>query len=120
MHSYSSMHLFNAHDRTVIYQPFGKVKRMTEEHRPENEQNAGQFDSQINSARDTAEKKIDHIIDSFAKKVPGGEQFQGQAKDMASGALNMIQNEARKRSGDILGQAGNILGRLFGGSRRER
>ncbi|GHO42499.1 hypothetical protein [Ktedonospora formicarum] len=93
---------------------------MAEEHRRDDEQREGQFDPQINAAREAAENKINRIIDDFAKKVPGGEQFKEKAKDMAGGALNMVQDEARKRSGGILGQAGNVLSRLFGGSRSER
>lgn len=89
---------------------------MTDERRPENEQ-PGQFDDQINAARKKAEEGIDHIIGDFAKKIPGGERFEQQAKDMAGGALNMMQDQARKHSGNILGQAGNILNRLFGGGR---
>lgn len=89
---------------------------MTDPQRPENEQ-PGQFDESINSARKKAEERIDHVIDDFAKKVPGGQQFEQQAKDMASGALNMVQDQARKHSGNIIGQAGNILNRLFKGGR---
>ena len=89
---------------------------MTDPQRPENEQ-PGQYDDQINAARKKAEEGIDRVISDFAKKIPGGEQFEQQAKDMAGGALNVVQDQARKHSGNILGQAGNILSRLFGGGR---
>lgn len=89
---------------------------MTDPHQPENEQ-PGQFDEQIDSARKVAEERIDKVIGDFAKKVPGGQQFEQRAKDIASGALNVVQDQAHKRSGNIIGQAGNIISRLFGGGR---
>ena len=52
-------------------------------------------------------------IDQFANKIPGGQQYAGQAKDVASGILGNLENQAEQRLG---GGAGGMLGGLFGGN----
>ena len=48
-------------------------------------------------------------IDQFANKIPGGQQHAGQAKDVASGILGNLENQAEQRLG---GSAGGMLGGL--------
>lgn len=58
---------------------------------------------QIDAARQQAQGQINQTIDQFAGKIPGGDQLSQQAKDAASGGLNRLEEEAKKRLGGLFG-----------------
>jgi hypothetical protein len=66
------------------------------------QQGGGPFDE----ARGAAEQQVDQGIDSLGNKIPGGERFTGQAKDLASKGMDEMENEAEKRGKDMLGGMG--------------
>jgi hypothetical protein len=57
-------------------------------------------------AQRAAEQQVDQGIDNLGNKIPGGERFTGQAKDMASKGMDDLENEAEKRGQDMLGGMG--------------
>jgi hypothetical protein len=57
-------------------------------------------------ARRAAEQQVDQGIDNLGNKIPGGERFTGQAKDMASKGMDELENEAERRGRDMLGGMG--------------
>lgn len=60
----------------------------------------------LGEARRMGEQQVDQGIDSLGNKIPGGERFTGQAKDMASKGMDDLENEAEKRGRDMLGGMG--------------
>jgi hypothetical protein len=69
---------------------------------------------QAEQLKQQAEQKIDQAIDQFAQKIPGGTQFSQQAKDAAGNALDALEQQAEAQAGNLLGNAGNAIGGLFG------
>lgn len=69
---------------------------------------------QAEQLKHEAEGQIDATIDQFAQKIPGGTQFSQQAKDTIAGALDNLEQQAEAEAGNLLGNAGNIIGGLFG------
>jgi len=76
-----------------------------------NPQGQGNNQGPLAQERQMAEKQVDQAIDQLANKVPGGAQFAQKAKDEADVVLNNLEGELEKR----LGNAGGLLGGLFGG-----
>lgn len=85
---------------------------------PMTSQNPEQGDS-IDGARQMAQDQVDNVIDQYADKVPGGEQFKGQAKETVDGALKNLQQQGEKQmeEQDGLGGIADKLGGLFGGNK---
>src|ERR1700730_921491 len=70
-------------------------------------QQGGQYDQgQFSGARQVADQQINQAIDQFANKIPGGPQPAGQGKDVGSGILGNLENQAEQRLG---GGAGGML-----------
>ncbi len=69
---------------------------------------------QVDQLRHQAEQQIDNTIDQFAQKIPGGTQVNQQAKDAMSGVLDNLEKQAEAQGGNLLGNAGNMLGGMFG------
>ena len=93
----------------------GRSEREEDRSQSRNEnQSGGMFDQ----ARNAAEGQVDNVIDQYASKVPGGEQYKQQAKDFASKGLDRIEEEGKKHSGSILDEAKRKLGGLFGGGKK--
>ncbi|GCE46416.1 hypothetical protein EI42_04505 [Thermosporothrix hazakensis] len=90
---------------------------MSEEQKP---QQNNPLSNSIDAARDVAEEKINQVIDQFAAKVPGGEQFKEQAKNMAAQGLDLLEDQAEQqlqaKAQDLLGNLGN----MFGGKKEEK
>ncbi len=67
-----------------------------------------------------AQDKVGGVIDSVAGKVPGGDAFAQQAKDMAGGALGQLEQQAEaqiaEKLGGALGGFGGGLGGVLGGA----
>lgn len=83
---------------------------------PANQENTsqegqGNNQGQLAQERQMAENQVDQAIDQLANKVPGGAQYAQKAKDEADVVLNNLEGELEKR----LGNAGGLLGGLFGG-----
>ena len=70
--------------------------------------------AQADQLKQQAEQQIDQAIDQFAQKIPGGTQFSQQAKDAAGNVLNELEAKAEAEAGNLLGNAGNMIGGLFG------
>lgn len=92
---------------------------MPEQERPQDINEQPQNPERFRAARETAEHKINQAIEQYASKIPGGEQFVGQAKEAASNVLNTLEKEAGNRLGGIVSGAGGILGGLFGKRKKE-
>lgn len=73
-----------------------------QQNQTQQQQGGGPFDE----ARRAAEQQVDQGIDSLGNKIPGGERFTGQARDMASKGMDEMENEAEKRGKDMLGGMG--------------
>ncbi|GAC1404417.1 MAG: hypothetical protein NVS4B12_15480 [Ktedonobacteraceae bacterium] len=69
---------------------------------------------QAEQLKHQAEQKIDETIDQFAQKIPGGTQVSQQAKDAMSGVLDNLEQQAEAQAGNLLNNAGNIIGGIFG------
>jgi len=69
---------------------------------------------QAEQLKHQAEQKINETIDQLAQKIPGGTQFSQQAKDAAAGALDTLEKQAEAQAGNVLGNAGNMIGGMFG------
>jgi len=89
---------------------------MSNENYNQGNQNAQQpmGHEQAEQLKQQAEQKIDATIDQFAQKIPGGTQFSQQAKDAAGHALDELEKQAEAQAGNLLGNAGNAIGGLFG------
>jgi hypothetical protein len=91
-------------DQTGMQQDqYGNQTDQTQQQgQPGNQQDTGPF----GEARRAAEQQVDQGIDNLGNKIPGGERFTGQAKDMASKGMDEMENEAEKRGRDMLGGMG--------------
>ncbi len=67
-----------------------------------NQQNAGP----VGDAERMAQQQVDQGIDNLGNKIPGGQRFTGQAKDMASKGMDDLENEAERRGRDMFGGTG--------------
>jgi len=67
-----------------------------------NQQNTGP----VGDAERMAQQQVDQGIDNLGNKIPGGQRFTGQAKDMASKGMDDLENEAERRGRDMFGGMG--------------
>lgn len=82
----------------------------------------------LGGVRDMAEQQVDQAIDNLAQRIPGGQRYAEQAKNVASGALDTMEQEAERRVNDALDGAqkeagkrlGNMLGGMFGGNQHNQ
>jgi hypothetical protein len=79
-------------------------------------------DGMLGGVNQQAQDRVGGVIDSVASKVPGGDAFAQQAKDMAGGALGGLEQQAEQQIAEKLGGAlgglgglGGVLGGALGG-----
>ena len=74
----------------------------------------------MDSARQWAGEQVNQAIDQYANKLPGGEQYKDEAKQMAQKGLDTLEQQAEQHQGDIVEKLKNALGGLFGGGRQKQ
>src|SRR5690242_2543777 len=92
-----------------------EIKIMADEQkRPDQVQGQNQEQGGLfGSIRQQAEQRMDEIIDQNAGRIPGGERYKQQAKELAERGLDAAEEEIKRR----ISEKGS-LGGIFGQSQK--